>query len=400
MEDKQNNQKENKWIKVFLIIVIILMILSFIVAGGGYWYYKQEAEKVEEQNQKALKETSETIEYGESISYENILEKLVAPTELAKETTYVIKINGQVLNPAESYKAESVGNLQVIVETCYSNLLFKNITNQKENIWKVEDTQKPIIEGVSNKEITQCDKFDAKDGITAKDNVDGNLEFVIEGDLDTNKVGKYTLTVKAVDKNGNETKKEFTVTVKQKEENKKTVIATNKKSNTKTTTSSSTKKSTTSTTTKTSSSSSTKNNSNTSQKSDPTSTKAGRLKLAKAEAKKVVSKIITSGMTKKEKAIAICLYITNTVAAQTNQSTEAYKTNYGDEAYAALILKIAACSGRCHAVTLLCNAAGLESKHINENKWTHQWNKVKIDDGSWLVIDPQIGYYGEHHPLE
>lgn len=129
-------------------------------------------------------------------------------------------------------------------------------------------------------------------------------------------------------------------------------------------------------------------------------TKEGRLALAKIEARKVVKKIIKPSMSKREKAEQICNYITNTVASQMNQSTEAYKKNYGNEAYAALVMKIAACSGRCKAVTLLCDAAGLQSKHINQNQWTHQWNKIKIDDGSWIVVDAQIGYMGKKHPLE
>jgi len=131
-------------------------------------------------------------------------------------------------------------------------------------------------------------------------------------------------------------------------------------------------------------------------------TKAGRLALAKAEAKRQIDGLLQRypNLTKREIAERICYYITYSVDSQTNQSTEAYKKNYGNEAYAALIMKIAACSGRCKAVTLLCDAAGIESKHINKNQWAHQWNKVKIDDGSWLVIDAQIGYIGKKHPLE
>lgn len=129
-------------------------------------------------------------------------------------------------------------------------------------------------------------------------------------------------------------------------------------------------------------------------------TKEGRLILARQEAARIVSEIITPKMTKYEKAVAICDYITETVEVQYDQSSEAYKTNFGNEAYAALIMKIAACSGRCKAVTLMCDAAGLESEHVNQGLWTHQWNRVKIDDGSWIVIDAQIGFVGERHPLE
>ena len=72
--------------------------------------------------------------------------------------------------------------------------------------------------------------------------------------------------------------------------------------------------------------------------------------------------------------------------------TEAYKTNYGNEAYAALILKKAACSGYCKAVTLMCNAAGLQSKHINANKWEHQYNEVYAG-GRWIKLDAQGGIF-------
>lgn len=131
-------------------------------------------------------------------------------------------------------------------------------------------------------------------------------------------------------------------------------------------------------------------------------TEAGRLALAKIEAKKQIADLKKHypNLTKREIAEKICYYITYSVDVQTNQSSEAYEKNYGNEAYAALIMKIAACSGRCKAVTLLCDAAGLESKHINKNQWTHQWNKIKIDDGSWIVVDAQIGYIGTKHPLE
>lgn len=134
--------------------------------------------------------------------------------------------------------------------------------------------------------------------------------------------------------------------------------------------------------------------------SNDSSTKNGRLQIATAEAKRVVESIITPEMSDYEKAYTICKYLFYNVTTQYNQSNEAYKTNYGNEAYAALIMKQAACSGFCKAVTLMCNAAGLQSKHINANQWTHQWNTVLIN-GEWIILDAQGGIFGGTvHPLE
>ncbi len=38
-------------------------------------------------------------------------------------------------------------------------------------------TKKPIIEGASDKEITEGDTIDLRQGIKARDEVDGNLEY-------------------------------------------------------------------------------------------------------------------------------------------------------------------------------------------------------------------------------
>lgn len=172
------------------------------------------------------------------------------------------------------------------------------------------------------------------------------------------------------------------------------------------------KKQTTTNTSKATSSSKTKDTSKTNSNNVSTnanskvtqpndsSTKNGRLQIATEEAKKIVFQIIEPGMSDYDKAFAIFMYLYYNVSTQYNQSTTAYQTNYGNEAYAALIMKQAACSGFCKAVTLMCNAAGLQSKHINANQWTHQWNTVLIN-GEWIILDAQGGIFGGTvHPLE
>lgn len=122
-----------------------------------------------------------------------------------------------------------------------------------------------------------------------------------------------------------------------------------------------------------------------------TLTKEQRLKKAKEEAKRIIKKIHIKGMTQYQKAEAICHYLSVNVSSNIEQSNAAYKKNYGNEAYAALVLKKAACSGYCKAVVLLCNEAKISVKHINAGQWRHQWNEVKIN-GKWLELDSQIGY--------
>lgn len=138
-------------------------------------------------------------------------------------------------------------------------------------------------------------------------------------------------------------------------------------------------------------------------------TKAGRLIIAEREAKRLVEEIITPDMTKYEKAKAICDYFYENVAQQDDQSPEAYKTNFGNEAYAAFVLKIAACSGTSKAVKMMCDLVGIECRHINQGKWTHQWNMVNLDDGSWpysetrgywAMLEAQGGFISLYHPYE
>ena len=235
------------------------------------------------------------------------------------------------------------------------------------------------------------EKLDYKENVKVTDECDEETLVTFEGEVDEAKAGRYSVKVTATDKSGNSSSEIFYITIK---DNDKKTTTTTTKTTKKTTTSkksSPTKKSTEKTTKKTT------KKTTTTVKNDA-STKQGRLALAKAEAKKVIKNIIKPGMSDAEKAQAISSFLYYNVDKQMNQSTEAYKTNYGNEAYAALVMRIAACSGFCKAVTLLCDEAGLKSEHINANKWTHQWNRVYVD-GKWQVLDAQIGHFGgEKHP--
>ena len=93
----------------------------------------------------------------------------------------------------------------------------------------------PTID-VTDKEITVGDKFDPKDGVTAKDKEDGNLTDKIEilkNTVDPSKPGVYEVTYKVTDSKGASCTKTIKVTVKEKtpapsKNNDKTTTATPK----------------------------------------------------------------------------------------------------------------------------------------------------------------------------
>ena len=121
---------------------------------------------------------------------------------------------------------------------------------------------------------------------------------------------------------------------------------------------------------------------------------AQRLNLAKKEARKIVKKYVTSDLNTKERAFVLFQYLTEHCSWQLHQSTEAYKKNYGNEAYAALVLKKAACSGYARAYKLLCEAAGVPVRHVNAGSWTHQWNEIKAN-GKWIKVDAYGGTFAD-----
>lgn len=342
MEETTEKKKGSKIGKVLAILLATFLIAIAVIGIVGYVYYRsvgmREEEKMQaihKQNQTAFLPFEEPIEYGTEMSYEELCVKLIASDHLSKGTTFSVLVNHKELTKGSQYVFETVGNhvLQVRFSCPYEYTFFtkqlKMIENIKEYVLIVEDTKPPILSGIEDKTITIGDEVDPKSGITAHDEVDGALEVQIEGNIDNTKAGEYVIKVFATDKNENVAEQTYTVTVKEKLVEKTATETTTNKGNT------------------TTSNSSNKTNTETSQEeiADDASTKSGRLKLATAEAKRVVGQITKPSMSANQKAEAIFNYLHHNVARQTNQSNEAYKTNFGNEAYAALILKKAACSG-------------------------------------------------------
>ena len=79
-----------------------------------------------------------------------------------------------------------------------------------------KDTEAPVISGADDVSLAHGATFDPKAGVTAHDNVDGDVtaSIKVEGSVDTSKAGSYTLTYTVTDKAGNTASKTRKVTVK------------------------------------------------------------------------------------------------------------------------------------------------------------------------------------------
>lgn len=81
--------------------------------------------------------------------------------------------------------------------------------------YEVKDTHSPIIENVSDQEITEGEAFNHE--FKSHDIIDGELDVIIEGEYDINVPGTYDLKVVSEDKNKNKTEVEFKLTILEKE---------------------------------------------------------------------------------------------------------------------------------------------------------------------------------------
>ncbi|MCM3728909.1 DUF5011 domain-containing protein [Neobacillus cucumis] len=132
-----------------------------------------------------------TINVGESF---NALSGVTATDNVDGDITSSIVVTGSIDN-----KKPGVYLLTYSVKDSS-----RNTTTVTRKI-TVLDTIKPIINGASDKVITINTKFDPKLGVTARDNIDGDLTSAmkINGSVNTSKKGVYTLTYTVADKSGN-----------------------------------------------------------------------------------------------------------------------------------------------------------------------------------------------------
>ncbi|WP_462405902.1 immunoglobulin-like domain-containing protein [Gracilibacillus sp. Marseille-QA3620] len=117
-----------------------------------------------------------------------------------------------------------VTGLALIFSLLASGLLIPSLANA------ATDKVKPTISGATNTVAYLNHTFDPRKGVTAKDNVDGNITSIIKisGKVNTKKLGKYTLTYKVMDSAKNTCTVKRIITVKKDTTKPKIIGATNK----------------------------------------------------------------------------------------------------------------------------------------------------------------------------
>ena len=198
--------KEPIW-KNKKIMAVIGVVLLIIACAGGYLYsQEQKKQQILDSIQIAFVEDP-VIEYGDTdFDYGTLIKE---------KTDEVI-----LPDPIDSLQ---IGEFEVVYKV------------EKEGYTKefplkitIKDTKAPVITFKNDTVSLEVgSEFKAADNIkSVVDPIDGDIAFVadagesnyyvIEGSVDTATAGEYTITIKAVDKNGNEAEKAFKVEVKEK----------------------------------------------------------------------------------------------------------------------------------------------------------------------------------------
>ena len=239
--EKNTEEKSNK--KLFIIIAVLIIV---IISVSGFLLYnnnknnkENENIKIQQEQEKSLLEFKESFMVGKEMTYNELVSNLVDTSSVKENTKITIKINDKDIKENEKYVFNGAGKYKIDVRLEYKQgeSLIVNEKSSELNI--TVDSEKPVINGVSDKTINVGDEIDLKSGITAEDEIDGKLDVTVEGKVDNKKAGKYNIKVIATDKSGNKQEATFTVTVKEKDKTEnnttnKTTANTTKKTNTTT----------------------------------------------------------------------------------------------------------------------------------------------------------------------
>ena len=143
-----------------------------------------------------------------NVTTEDITVKL---NEEILNTKGITKVeNGTIVTEEENIDTSTIGEQEITIT------IKDNDNNEKEYTYtvKVIDDEAPVITYKKELSTTVGKKINLLNNVTAKDNSNEKIEVTIEGTYDFNKEGTYKLKYVAKDSSGNETKEDFTLTVK------------------------------------------------------------------------------------------------------------------------------------------------------------------------------------------
>ena len=141
---------------------------------------------------------------------------VTATDETDGDVTKSIKVEGTV----DTSKAGTYTLTYTVSDKAGNTATAKRVVTVKEEpvTPPAEDRTAPVFSGVSDVTVEFGASFDPLAGISAKDDVDGDVtkSIKVEGSVDTSKAGEYTLTYRVSDKAGNTASATRVVTVKEK----------------------------------------------------------------------------------------------------------------------------------------------------------------------------------------
>ena len=180
--------------------VAAALILSCVAGIGGTIVYANNKKQAILDSIYITFIENPTVEYGsETVDYNSFIESSV----------------GEVTLPTETIDTKEVGSKELVYKVSKEGYE----KEQRVNV-EVKDTKAPEITFKEESVVIEVGaEFDPKSNVeSVVDPVDGAIEnYEVIHNLDNNTAGEYIVTIKAVDKNGNETEKSYTVTVKEKE---------------------------------------------------------------------------------------------------------------------------------------------------------------------------------------
>ncbi len=185
-----------------IIIIISMIVITISILGFVIWFYIDTKENKKVDAEAITLKENLTLEFGQE----------------AKVSDFIANINGSIVND-HAINTEKLGDIQVSFD--YINI--KNKRRTSGFTIKITDKNAPQIFIGNSFTVNVGYNKNLADVLFSGDDIDNNPKREILGQYDLNVVGDYDLTYVVTDSSGNQSKKQFTLHVKE-EGNKTTSV--------------------------------------------------------------------------------------------------------------------------------------------------------------------------------